>query len=102
MSAEPVDPVIPSGLRRPVLRLTLAPDAYPYKSLRCYIGGSDDVEMRWAKGRPGQLTVRPGFDLAPGRHRTNCTMPSSQKGRYHWYSHNWFVRKPDGSWYSEY
>lgn len=100
--AEPADPLVPLGQTRPSLKLTLMANAYSRAAIQCYIGGSNNVEIIWSKDRPDQLKVTPGFDLGPGRHRTNCTMPSAQKGRFHWYSHNWFVRKADGSWYSEY
>ena len=100
--AEPADPMVPLRQLRPALRLTLMADTYSKAAIQCYVGGSNDVEIKWTQDRSDQFTVTPSFDLGPGRHRTNCTMPSSQKGRYHWYSHNWFVRKADGSWYAEY
>jgi len=102
VTAEPADPLVPLGQARPQLMLTLLEGTYSRAAIQCYIGGSSDVEIVWTKSRPDQFTVSPGFDLGHGRHRTNCTMPSGQKGRFHWYSHNWFVRKTDGSWYSEY
>ncbi len=100
--AEPTDPLVPLGLARPTLRLTLMAAAFSKAAIQCYIGGSNDVDIVWPEDQPGQFTVTPKFDLGPGRHRVNCTMPSAQKGRFHWYSHNWFVRKADGSWYAEY
>jgi peptidoglycan/xylan/chitin deacetylase (PgdA/CDA1 family) len=100
--AVPADPLVPQGQTRPSLKLTLKTNAYSRASIQCYVGGSNNVEIIWSKDSPDQLEVTPGFDLGPGRHRTNCTMPSAQKDRFHWYSHNWFVRKADGSWYSEY
>jgi peptidoglycan/xylan/chitin deacetylase (PgdA/CDA1 family) len=102
VSAEPADPLVPLQQKRPVLRLTLSAPVEPRSALQCYIGGSNEVSIAWTEGRSDQFTVAPNFDLRPGRHRTNCTLPSAQKGRYHWYSHNWFVRNLDGSWYSEY
>jgi len=100
--AEPADPLVPLGQTRPGLKLTLMAGTYSKAGIQCYIGGSNNVEIAWSEHSPDQFKVAPGFDLGPGRHRTNCTMPSAQKGRFHWYSHNWFVRKADGSWYSEY
>lgn len=100
--AEPADPLVPLSQMRPGLRLTLMADTYTKTAIQCFIGGSNDVEIAWNKDVSDQFTVTPNFDLGPGRHRTNCTMPSTQKGRYHWYSHNWFIRKADGSWYAEY
>jgi peptidoglycan/xylan/chitin deacetylase (PgdA/CDA1 family) len=102
IAAEPADPLVPLGQPRPALRLTLEPGSYSKAVVQCYVGGSDDVFIDWSGQLAGQFTVTPNFDLGPGRHRTNCTMPSAEKGRFHWYSHNWFVRNADGSWYPEY
>jgi hypothetical protein len=102
IAVEPADPLVSSGLARPVLTLRLKPDTYSKSALQCYVDGSSDVAISWSSEIPGQFTVTPDFDLGPGRHRTNCTMPSAEKGRFHWYSHNWFIRNDDGSWYSEY
>ncbi|MGD8934658.1 MAG: polysaccharide deacetylase family protein [Gammaproteobacteria bacterium] len=102
IAVEPADPLVPPGLARPVLTLRLKPDTYSKSALQCYVDGSSDVAISWSSEIPGQFTVTPDFDLGPGRHRTNCTMPSAEKGRFHWYSHNWFIRNDDGSWYSEY
>jgi len=100
--ATPVDPLTELGQWRPTLTLQLAPKSYSRNGLRCYISGSDKVEMKWSKSKKDSVLITPLFDLKPGRHRTNCTMPSRFKGRFHWYSHNWFVRNADGSWYPEY
>lgn len=101
-AADPADPLVPQGQTRPTLTLTLEPEAYSKSAIQCYIGGSSNVAINWSSDIPGQFTVTPNFDLGPGRHRTNCTMPSAEKGRFHWYSHSWFVRNADGSWYPEY
>lgn len=100
--AAPANPVTPIGTWRPTLKLKLAPKSYSKNNLRCYVSGSDEVDMQWSNSEQDTLRITPGFDLKPGRHRTNCTMPSNQKGRFHWYSHNWFIRFKDGSWYTEY
>lgn len=102
VSARPKDPLLPLGQYRPTLRLQLAHGQYSRAKLRCYLDGSDQLDLQWPQDEPDVLRVTPRFDLKPGRHRTNCTMPSSQKGRFHWYSHNWFVRRDDGGWYAEY
>jgi peptidoglycan/xylan/chitin deacetylase (PgdA/CDA1 family) len=100
--AVPDDPLTPIGQWRPTLTLQLAPKSYSRTNLRCYVGGSDDIDVQWLEDTPDTVAITPRFDLKPGRHRTNCTMPSNRKGRFHWYSHNWFVRNADGSWYKEY
>ncbi len=99
--AEPSDPVLPLGQSRPKLTITLKPGSYSKAAIQCYIAGSNDVTMSWARDGTDVFAVSPNFDLPPGRHRTNCTMPSAEKGRFHWYSHNWFIRNADGSWYRE-
>lgn len=98
----PKDSLVALEQRRPTLKLMLLPGAYSKAAIQCYIGGSSDVAISWTENISDQMTVKPNFDLKPGRHRTNCTMPSPEKGRFHWYSHNWFVLNADGSWYSEY
>ncbi len=98
---QPVDPVVEPGNSRPTLSLTLASGSYSKSNLRCYIGGSDQLTMNWSSEIEDTVEVTPLLDLKPGRHRTNCTMPSEQKGRFHWYSHNWIVPNADGSWYHE-
>ncbi len=102
VSAEPDDPLVPLQQWRPGLKLTLEPGSYSQAAVQCYIGGSNNVDISWPENIANTLIVKPKFDLSVGRHRTNCTMPSTQKGRFHWYSHNWFIRKADGGWYSEY
>ena len=102
VNAKPEDPLVSLGNWRPVLVLTLASDSYSKDSLQCFVAGSNNVEMTWSEVSADQVTITPKFDLKSGRSRTNCTMPSGRGGRYHWYSHNWFVRRADGSWYPEY
>ena len=101
VSAGPADPLAPLTQEGPVLTVTLQPGSYSRSSIQCYIDGSNDVQLSWSAQHPDSFTVTPGFTLKPGRHRTNCTMPAQQPGRFHWYSHNLLVRKADGSWYEE-
>lgn len=102
VKATPLDPLTEVGNWRPTLKLQLAPRSYSRNNLRCYVSGSDKVDMNWSDSEKDTVEITPLFDLKPGRHRTNCTMPSNTQGRFHWFSHNWFVRKADGSWYAEY
>jgi peptidoglycan/xylan/chitin deacetylase (PgdA/CDA1 family) len=99
--AEPADPVVPLEEWRPVLTLVMAPGSYRRQDLRCFVNGSPDVTVRWRDEDPPVAEVTPGLDLAVGRNRYNCTMPAGEPGVYHWYSHNWFRRHPDGRWYAE-
>ncbi len=96
----PDDPLLPINMSQPELILQLAPGKWRQSSIQCFVNGSKNVAMQWLDEYT--LTVKPNFDLPAGRSRTNCTMSSNQKGRFHWYSHNWIKRKNDGSWYLEY
>lgn len=102
VKAEPENPLLAAGENRPTLTLQLASGAYDPNALTCYVSGSAEVDAVWDADQPDTVHITPRFDLDPGRHRTNCTMPSNQRGRFHWYSHNWFIRHGDGSWYQEY
>jgi biofilm PGA synthesis lipoprotein PgaB len=100
VSTLPDNPVLEPGNTRPELILQLETGKFAANNITCFINGSDNVSQVWADDNT--LIVSPNFDLPAGRSRTNCTMPSNQKGRFHWYSHNWIKRNSDGSWYSEY
>lgn len=100
--ADPLDPLVEAGNWRPTLILKLAAGTDPKKNLRCYVNGSHNVKMVWSGSENNSVAITPGFDLKPGRHRTNCTMLSTRKGRFYWYSQNWFIRNKNGSWYAEY
>ncbi|MEN8174734.1 MAG: polysaccharide deacetylase family protein [Pseudomonadota bacterium] len=101
VEALPRDPVVPLDEWRPVLHLTLQPGSYQPGLLRCYANGSPDVSLSWDENLPNRVSVRPARPLSVGRNRYNCTMPSDETGRFHWYSHNWLRRNADGSWYRE-
>jgi len=100
--AAPKDPLVKIADWRPTLTLRLVPDSYSRKTLHCYLDGSDQLDIVWSRSQQDTLSITPRFDLKPGRHRTNCTLPSGHKGHFRWYSHNWYVRQADGRWYAEY
>ena len=99
--AQPEDPVVPLDEWRPALDLVLERGRYNRSALRCYVNGSPEMTVIWSDGPPPAVTVRPRVDLQVGRNRYNCTLPAGPAGVYHWYSHNWFRRHPDGRWYEE-
>lgn len=100
--AEPADPLLHLDEWRPVLTLYFDTDMSLKGRLQCFVNGSSDVSLEWAGDVVSQVNIKPNFDLTPGRNRTNCTMSSGIKGRYHWYSHNWIRRGKQGEWYTEY
>lgn len=109
----PTEPLVPLDEWRPELILAFQPETIRQESLRCYVNGSDDVDLDWSKWNANQLVVRPRQKLHVGRNRYNCTMRAEQaigttqavhsnaSVRFHWYSHNWIRRHADGRWYSE-
>jgi len=98
--ALPEDPLLAIDNHQPELLLQFVPGSFRKDNIQCFVNGSKNVSMSWIDTYT--LSVKPNFDLPAGRSRTNCTMPSNQKGRFHWYSHNWIKRHTDGSWYQEY
>ena len=100
VTASPENPLLAENESRPELVLKLAENTYTKENIQCFVNGSKDVTISWPM--KDTLAVKPNFDLPAGRSRTNCTMPSNRKGRFHWYSHNWIRRNHDGSWYREY
>ena len=60
------------------------------------------------EGQTGRSQIMVGESLAhlsdhlpPGRTKINCTAPSTQPGRYYWYSRMFMRKNDDGSWYQE-
>ena len=100
VQALPEEPLLALDNKRPELILQIKPGISAKSNINCYINGSSNVSLIWADDNT--LIVTPNFNLPAGRSRTNCTMSSTKRGRFHWYSHNWISRKADGSWYQEY
>jgi len=99
---DPVDPLLPLDQWRPLLRLRFAPGSYRPEAVRCWVNGSDQVDLRWPAEQPDTLEVQSRQNLPVGRSRYNCTMPASgQAGRFHWISQPWIRRQADGGWYAE-
>ena len=100
VSASPLNPLLDQHESQPELTLTLVENTYTKENIQCFVNGSSDVSLLWPE--KDTLVIKPNFKLPAGRSRTNCTMPSSKKGRFHWYSHNWIRRNDNGSWHQEY
>ncbi len=86
---EPVDPVLPKDVLKPVLRLTIAPGDYFSGSLTCYSGGQGKINVRWIDLDKGIVEITPNKDLSRGRSRYNCTERHKKEARFFWYSHLW-------------
>jgi peptidoglycan/xylan/chitin deacetylase (PgdA/CDA1 family) len=63
--------------------------------LQCFFN-NHVLKPRW---QDNQMLIELDKELKPGRHRINCTAPSkSNRGRYYWFSHPWFIPTESGSW----
>lgn len=92
------DPLLPLGVTRPQLRIELE-SAQLAQQINCYASGQGALDIQ----RQGDtITTRPNADLPVGRSRINCTAPSTEPGRFYWYSEFFMRRQEDGSWYEEY
>lgn len=75
----------------PVLEITLGKSDAALNQLSCYVSGQGRVEVKWLNKQERRFTVQAKAPLPGGRSRYNCTAPSTQKGRYYWYSHLWIL-----------
>lgn len=99
ISVAPENAVLEGDSDFPELRLTLADADYRRDAVTCYISGQGRGMQMW---QDNTLVVKPGQALSAGRSRYNCTAPNMKNGGYYWYSHTWFKKRADGSWYAEY
>lgn len=84
------------------LQLTLGDGDYRAQQLACYRATGAPLVTRTTTADPLTLSIEVGGDQSAGRHKINCTAPARQgAGVYYWYSHQWLVKKADGSWYRE-
>lgn len=82
-----IDPV--TTISAPILRLELSSQHPPLKQLNCYASGQGKIELQWHDEH--SFTTQANNALPLGRSRYNCTAPSSQAGRYYWFSQPWII-----------
>jgi len=82
-----IDPVISES--QPTLTVELN---RPIKQLACYATGMGRIEVQWLNETT--FTVKANQDLPAGRSRYNCTAPSTETGRFYWFSQPWI--RPGG------
>ncbi len=88
----PWDPVTENPRPRMTLRLETS-DAR-LDQLACYASGQGRLPVQWLDREALYLAVQALRPLPVGRSRYNCTAPSSQPGRFYWFSHLWILRPP--------
>ncbi len=89
LSVEPWEPVIDAANNPPRLHVSLGDSDARLGQLGCFVSGQGRVDVEWGERADRRFAVQAAAPLAVGRSRYNCTSPSSQKGRYYWYSHLW-------------
>jgi peptidoglycan/xylan/chitin deacetylase (PgdA/CDA1 family) len=88
LEVKPWDPMLDER-RRPRLVLRLGESSARLDQLACYVSGQGRVTVEWLDKAARRFAVQAASPLPIGRSRYNCTAPSSQAGRYYWYSHLW-------------
>jgi len=89
-------------LERPSLTLLLGESDARLCQLACYSNGHQHAEITPLDADQLETAVQ-GFvikspkALSYGRSRYNCTAPSSEPGRYYWFSHLWLRPKPEST-----
>ena len=88
----PWEPSINLDNNPPKLEIKLAKQSdMKLDQLTCFVSGQGRVAVKWLNRRERQFSVQATAPLPTGRSRYNCTAPSSEKGRFYWYSHLWVL-----------
>ncbi len=93
LSAEPWEPVIDDADNPPRLHVSLGDSDARLAQLGCFVTGQGRTDVQWEDHITRRFVVQAAAPLRVGRSRYNCTAPSTQQGRYYWYSHLW-IRLP--------
>jgi len=86
----PWEPVVVTKAA-PRMEVELAKSDAQLNQLSCFVSGQGAVQIDWLNRKARHFAVQAPAALPRGRSRYNCTAPSSQPGRYFWFSHLWIV-----------
>ncbi len=92
---EPWDPVAADADNPPRMRVSLAGTDARLDQLACFVGRQGAVDIEWVDRDERVFELEPPERLSRGRTRYNCTAPSDERGRFHWYSKQWIVPPRD-------
>lgn len=92
------DGVLPVSVRRPQLRLRFSQPELGARTA-CYVSQQGRAQVTAVDAQTYIFQAESA--LAAGRSRYNCTAPSAEPGRYHWFSMPFLSRNRDGSWPAE-
>ncbi|MEX0729201.1 MAG: polysaccharide deacetylase family protein [Aquisalimonadaceae bacterium] len=87
---KPWDPVIDRE-NPPAMRVELGESGARLNQLTCFVSGQGQVDATWEDRDARIFSVKPPAALPTGRSRYNCTVPSSEQGRFYWFSQQWVV-----------
>jgi biofilm PGA synthesis lipoprotein PgaB len=79
----------------PRLEIGLGESTARLSQLSCYVSGQGEAEAQWLDRKQRRFAIQAAASLPIGRSRYNCTAPSSQPGRFYWYSHPWIRLDPE-------
>ncbi len=91
-AAYPISQMIKKDQNPPILRLYFKRNLSQDEQVKfsCFISNNKKPLINWLNDRTVQ--VRADTPLNFGRTRYNCTFSSGQKGRFYWFSKQWFNR----------
>jgi biofilm PGA synthesis lipoprotein PgaB len=87
---QPWGPVVHTK-QAPRMQVELGQSDARLDQLSCFVSGQGAVAVEWLDRKARRFAVQAPVALSRGRSRYNCTAPSSQRGRYFWFSHLWIV-----------
>ncbi len=84
------EPTTAYAVNPPPLALKLISADYDSRRVQCFASQQGEIATDISKNHGDTiLTTQAKEKLSGKRGRYNCTVPSSQKGRYYWYSQPW-------------
>ena len=90
-NVKPAETLLTPATNPPRFGFSVAEDAGPLKSLRCYLSGQGALTLEHpAPRRVEALLPNP---LPPGRSRINCTLPAPE-GRFRWFGQQFYLPAP--------
>lgn len=94
-ASELKEPIIDDANNPPKLSLTLLKSDYDPRRLQCFASQQGAIETQVQTTKEAIiLTAQAAEPLTGERGRYNCTVPSTQAGRYYWYSQTWQMVTP--------
>lgn len=96
IESKPWDPVVTDASQAPRLTFRLAESDARLEELACFANRVGKIEVVAVEGETRVFTTRSPEPLPRGRSRYNCTAPSSEPGRFYWFSQPWLRLPEDG------